>query len=45
MMQISTNTNVDKTDLSDHDSVDDQIIEYNRVVDKTFHIVHDDNNL
>lgn len=28
--------------LSDYDSLDDQIIEYNRVVDKTFHIVHDD---
>ena len=29
--------------LSDYDSLDDQIIEYNRVVDKTFHIVHDEN--
>ena len=28
--------------LSDYDSLDDQIIEYNRVVDKTFHIVHDE---
>lgn len=28
--------------LSDYDSNDDQIIEYNRVVDKTFHIIHDD---
>ena len=28
--------------LSDYDSMDDQIIEYNRVVDKTFHIVHDE---
>lgn len=28
--------------LSDYDSFDDQIIEYNRVVDKTFHVVHDD---
>ena len=28
--------------LSDYDSIDDQIIEYNRIVDKTFHIVHDD---
>lgn len=26
--------------LSDFDSLDDQIIEYNRIVDKTFHIVH-----
>lgn len=29
--------------LSDYDSADDQIIEYNRVVDKTFHVVHDEN--
>lgn len=29
--------------LSDYDSIDEQIIEYNRVVDKTFHIVHDEN--
>lgn len=28
--------------LSDYDSFDDQLLEYNRVVDKTFHIVHDD---
>ena len=28
--------------LSDYDSADDQIIEYNRIVDKTFHIVHDE---
>ena len=28
--------------LSDYDSIDEQIIEYNRVVDKTFHIVHDE---
>ncbi len=28
--------------LSDYDSIDEQIVEYNRVVDKTFHIVHDD---
>jgi hypothetical protein len=28
--------------LSEFDSIDDQIIEYNRIVDKTFHIVHFD---
>lgn len=28
--------------LSDYDSIDEQIVEYNRVVDKTFHIVHDE---
>lgn len=30
--------------LSDYDSFDDQIVEYNRVVDKTFHIIHDEND-
>ena len=30
--------------LSDYDSVDEQIIEYNRVVDKTFHIIHDEDS-
>ncbi len=30
--------------LSDYDSNDDQIVEYNRVVDKTFHIIHDEND-
>lgn len=29
-------------DLSEYGSLDDQIIEYNRVVDKTFHIIHKD---
>ena len=28
--------------LSDYDSFDEQIVAYNRVVDKTFHIVHDE---
>lgn len=28
--------------LSDYDSNDEQIVEYNRVVDKTFHIVYDE---
>jgi hypothetical protein len=28
--------------LSDYDSFDEQVVEYNRVVDKTFHIVHDE---
>ena len=30
--------------LSDYDSNDEQIVEYNRVVDKTFHIIHDEND-
>lgn len=29
-------------DISEYGSLDDQIIEYNRVVDKTFHIIHKD---
>lgn len=29
-------------DISDLDSLDDQVIEYNRVVDKTYNIVHED---
>lgn len=29
-------------DLSEYGSYDDQIIEYNRIVDKTFHIIHRD---
>ena len=40
------NSNVAKDDLdfdiSDLDSIDDQVIEYNRVVDKTYNIVHED---
>jgi hypothetical protein len=40
-MDVSRNFNSEYC-LSDYDSLDDQIIEYNRVVDKTFHIVHDE---
>ena len=36
------NFNTNEYALSDYDSLDEQIIEYNRVVDKTFHIVHDE---
>ena len=32
----------DDYNLSDYDSLDEQLLEYNRVVDKTFHIVHDE---
>jgi len=36
------NVNNNDYNLSDYDDVDEQIIEYNRIVDKTFHIVHKD---
>lgn len=38
----NNNNNTTEYTLSDYDSLDEQIIEYNRVVDKTFHIIHDD---
>lgn len=40
---VNTNNNMGLNNeycLSDYDSFDEQIVEYNRVVDKTFHIVH-----
>lgn len=36
------NVTTNEYNLSDYDEVDEQIIEYNRIVDKTFHIVHKD---
>jgi hypothetical protein len=36
------NVNNNDYNLSDYDEADEQIIEYNRIVDKTFHIVHKD---
>ncbi len=39
---ITRNFNSNEYALSDYDSLDEQIIEYNRVVDKTFNIVHDE---
>lgn len=38
----NSNVNKDDFDISDLDSLDDQVIEYNRVVDKTYNIVHED---
>ncbi|CAF1011117.1 unnamed protein product, partial [Brachionus calyciflorus] len=38
----NANNHSNDYDLSDYDSLDEQIIEYNRVVDKTFHIIHED---
>lgn len=38
----NSNVTKDDFDISDLDSLDDQVIEYNRVVDKTYNIVHED---